>query len=166
MVRLMRLGLAVCVLVPWLGASAANPPLQTVVVTQNQSVASGSALFMAVDREELNSLTTTGAVRMYNAGGEHVGWAHCGAALDDEDQCSVQVSDADHEQRLVLQYGERFADWRVAVGLFGAVESGVFGQDGVLSLGADECDDFLSEERRVVGAFSGDDAVGGGAEWE
>ncbi|MCO6401621.1 MAG: hypothetical protein J5I99_10390 [Verrucomicrobia bacterium] len=69
MVRLMRLGLAVCVLVPWLGASAANPPLQTVVVTQNQSVASGSALFMAVDREELNSLTTTGAVRMYNAGG-------------------------------------------------------------------------------------------------
>ncbi len=69
--RWIRASLAVLVLIPWFGASAENPPLQTIVVTQNQSVANGSALFIAVDRDELNSLTTTGAVRMYNAGGNN-----------------------------------------------------------------------------------------------
>lgn len=47
---------------------AVRPPMNTIIITQNQSVASGSALFVAVDRPELNSLTTTGAVKMRNSG--------------------------------------------------------------------------------------------------
>lgn len=45
-----------------------KPPMNTIIITQNQSVANGSALFVAVDRPELNSLTTTGAVKMRNSG--------------------------------------------------------------------------------------------------
>lgn len=47
---------------------AVRPPMNTIIITQNQSVANGSALFVAVDRPELNSLTTTGAIKMWNSG--------------------------------------------------------------------------------------------------
>ncbi len=69
--RLKALLAVLIMTMPFHRTRAAAPPLTTVIVTQNQSVASGNALFIAVDREELNSLTTTGAVRMYNAGGNN-----------------------------------------------------------------------------------------------
>ena len=60
------IGFGICLL--WsAGFAAARPPLHTLVVNVSSNVASGSALHMAVDRPELNSLTTTGAVRMYTA---------------------------------------------------------------------------------------------------
>jgi len=50
------------------GAVAAKPPLHTIVVQVSSDVAAGSALHVAVDRPELNMLTTTGSVRMFTAG--------------------------------------------------------------------------------------------------
>lgn len=53
----------------WVGFSAeAKPPLHTLVVTVSSNVAAGSALHIAGDRPELGSLTTTGAIRMFNSG--------------------------------------------------------------------------------------------------
>ncbi len=47
-------------------AGAARPPMHTVSVSISSNVAAGSSLHMAVDRPELQSLTTTGAVRMFS----------------------------------------------------------------------------------------------------
>ncbi|HMO04628.1 MAG TPA: alpha/beta hydrolase-fold protein [Kiritimatiellia bacterium] len=45
-------------------AWAGRPPLHTVTVSVSSNAGAGSALYLAVDRPELNRLTTTGAVRM------------------------------------------------------------------------------------------------------
>lgn len=68
MKKLLTVGTAIAISLAANQAFAQRPPMNTIIVTQVQSVASGSALHMAVNRPELNSLTTTGAVRMYNAG--------------------------------------------------------------------------------------------------
>ena len=47
----------------------ARPPLHTVLLTTSSNVAAGSALHVGVDRTEFGSMTTTGAVRMFNSGG-------------------------------------------------------------------------------------------------
>ncbi len=44
--------------------STARPPLHTLVINASSNIAVGSALHVAVDRPEIGSLTTTGAVRM------------------------------------------------------------------------------------------------------
>jgi predicted alpha/beta superfamily hydrolase len=50
-------------------SEAAKPPLHTLIVSTSTTVAAGSALYLAVDRPELSSLTTTGASRMFNPSG-------------------------------------------------------------------------------------------------
>jgi predicted alpha/beta superfamily hydrolase len=54
------------VLVVVAATSQARPPLHTIVINTSSNIAAGSAAHIAVDRPELNSLTTTGAVRMYS----------------------------------------------------------------------------------------------------
>ncbi len=66
---LCRLVLGLCLYGLLASSSSARPPVHTLIYTSVTSVAGGSALHVAVDRPELSSLTTTGAVRMYNAGG-------------------------------------------------------------------------------------------------
>ena len=64
--RLAFVALLVGIAVTTLGQ---RPPHHTVIITVASNVAAGSALHVATDRPELSSMTTTGAVRMFNSGG-------------------------------------------------------------------------------------------------
>jgi hypothetical protein len=62
------LALGCFLFMPTAGAWGGKPPLHTVVLNVTSNVATGSALHAAVDRPELGSMTTTGAVRMFTSG--------------------------------------------------------------------------------------------------
>lgn len=49
--------------------ASGKPPLHSVLLTTSSNVAAGSALNLGVNRTEFGSMTTTGAVRMLNSGG-------------------------------------------------------------------------------------------------
>lgn len=63
--RLVAGGLVLGVAAP--GVLGAGPPLHVLHLSTSQSAGSGSAMHVAVDRPELNGMTTTGSVRMVSS---------------------------------------------------------------------------------------------------
>jgi len=62
------IAVGLCSLCVVINASGARPPLHTISFNITSNVGA-NALYIAIDRPELNSLTTTGAMRMFTSGG-------------------------------------------------------------------------------------------------